>query len=194
MSVEKLQNAAPKRDKAYDLGKFRVLIIEDFSFIADLLASSLNELGVGEVILANNLAAGKDKILNHNAVPSPRNIDVVILDWLMPDGKGSELLKWARGHKSDTIRYLPMIVCSAYASTELVVESRDCGANEVLVKPVSAEKMSKRILSVIDRPRAYIKTPEFFGPDRRRKIDKFTGEERRMAKPEDIQEHHERLE
>ena len=181
----------PKQEKAYDLANFNVLIVEDYSFIAELLSSSLNEMGVGKVTVADGFISGKEKILTSNAVSGNRNIDAVIMDWLMPDGTGHDLLKWVRSHKSDTIKYLPVIICSAYASAEVVFVGRDAGANEVMVKPVSADKLARRILSVIDKPRPYIKTPNFFGPDRRRKVEKYSAEDRRKLKPEDIKEHHE---
>ena len=94
--------------------------------------------------------------------------------------------------KRENIKFLPAIVCSAYANTELVEHSRDCGATEVMVKPVSAEKIAQRILYVIDKPRPFIQLSDFFGPDRRRKEMKFTGSDRRMMKPEDIEIEHER--
>lgn len=193
MQTSVQQSAPPKRDKAYDLSTFRVLIVEDFTFISDLMSSSLLEMGVGEIMTSDSMTVAKEKILSFNAVQSARNLDVIVLDWLMPDGTGLELLQWIRNHRSDTIRYLPVIVCSAYASADLVAQSRDNGVNEVMVKPVSAEKMSKRILYVIEKPRPYIKTASFFGPDRRRKMEKFVGSERRVLKPEEIAEHHEQL-
>ena len=103
------------------------------------------------------------------------------------------MLEWVRAHKTDTIKYLPIIVCSAYASTELIEESRDKGANEAMVKPVSAEKLAQRILYVIEKPRPYIASPDFFGPDRRRRNEKYKGPERRTTNPEEIEEEHEQL-
>ena len=182
-----------KQDKAYDLSTFRVLVVEDSAFIGNLLTSTLTEMGVGKIYLASNISAAREKILSYNAVMSSQNLDVVILDWLMPDGMGVELLDWVRHHKSDSIKFLPIIICSAYASTELVEESRDHGANEAMVKPVSADKLAKRILYVIEKPRPYISAKDFFGPDRRRKVQKFDGPEKRTAKPDDIEEEHEQL-
>lgn len=182
-----------RQEKAYDLSTFRVLVIEDSPFIASLMSSALGEMGVGKVFVSSNISAARERILSLNAVQSSQNLDVVILDWLMPDGMGIELLDWVRGHKSDTIKFLPVIICSAYASTELVKESRDHGANEAMVKPVSAEKLARRILYVIEKPRAFISSPDFFGPDRRRKVEKISGRDRRTAKPEEIEEEHEQL-
>lgn len=192
MTVEMQQ--IKKREKAYDLSTFRVLIVEDFPFISGILSSSLSEMGVGKVLTAADGAIGKERILNFNAVQSSQNIDVAIVDWFMPECSGLELLQWIRNHKSDTIRFLPVIICSAYASRELVEQSRDNGANEVMVKPVSASKLAARVLHVIDNPRAFVRAGDFFGPDRRRKVEPYKGEERRIMKAEDITEIHETLE
>ena len=66
-----------KRESAYDLSGFRVLIIDDSKFIAELQASSLIEMGVGHVMNSKDGAAAKDKIIDHNAAQSGLNIDVV---------------------------------------------------------------------------------------------------------------------
>lgn len=194
MSVEQYNRPAGKTNKPFDLSTFKVLIAEDFSFIANLLASTLTEMGVGKVMVVPGGNPGKEKLLDYNATISPTNIDVLILDWLMPNGSGLEFLQWIRSHRSDAIRFLPVIVCSAYTSEALVKESRDNGANEVMVKPISAEKLAHRIAYVIEHPRPYIKSEDFFGPDRRRKERPFTGDDMRKTKPEDIKVHDERYE
>ena len=182
-----------KESKALDLSKFRVLIVEDYKFISDLLFSCLSEMGVGQILAANDGESAQEKILNYNKVESSSNIDVVVLDWLMPGMGGDELLKWIRSHDSESIKFLPIIICSAYTSRELVEDSRDFGATEVMVKPVSAEKLAMRIQHVIDKPRAFIQSETFFGPDRRRRTEPFKGEDRRKTKAEDIRKQHEQL-
>ena len=146
MQVDLDDRKPERREKPYDLDTFRVMIIEDSTFIASLLSSTLSEMGVGSITTANNIAAAKEKLLNFNAVQSSQNIDVLIVDWLMPDGDGGEFISWLRKHRSDPIKFVPVIVCSAYASTELVEERRDVGANEEMVKPASAEKLATRLL------------------------------------------------
>ena len=180
------------QEKPMDLKDFTVLIVEDYPFIASILAASLMEMGVGNVLIAENGVFAKTKINSYNNFETDRNIDLVVLDWLMPKMDGREFLKWMRSNQKDTIRFLPVIVCSAYASEIVVTESRDLGANEVIVKPVSAAEVSRRIQYVINKPRAFVKGGGFFGPDRRRKKVKIEGEERRKIKPEDIQNVYER--
>ena len=63
----------------------------------------------------------------------------------------------------------------------------------VFHQPKQSKTVSSQTLNVIDKPRPFISAPEFFGPDRRRKVEKFTGEDRRTAKPGEIEEEHEQL-
>jgi|JI10StandDraft_1071094.scaffolds.fasta_scaffold12682_16 two-component system chemotaxis response regulator CheY len=183
-----------KQKKAYSLSAFRILVVEDYPFMADLISTMLREFGVGNIVQASSGNEAREMIMLFNSDETSRNkIDLVLLDWLMPDGDGLELLKWLRGHKKDSIRFLPSVLCSAYASEDVVVAGRDNGANEVLVKPVSAQKLASRLLYVIDKPRPFLKVPGFFGPDRRRRIEEYKGTERRITKAEDIKSYHERL-
>jgi two-component system chemotaxis response regulator CheY len=175
-----------------DLSKFKVLIAEDFEFIAEILASSLREMGAEDVMTVANGKAAQEKLQLFNNMENMRSIDVVILDWLMPVIDGKTVLRWIRSHKSDAIRFMPVIVCSAYTSESLVYGSRDLGANEMIVKPVSAEAIAKRIQYVINRPRPFVKTPTFFGPDRRRQNKKFEGTDRRKLDPQHVKNTHER--
>ncbi|MBL4805220.1 MAG: response regulator [Alphaproteobacteria bacterium] len=174
-----------------DLGDFKVLIVEDFPFIAALVATCLREMGVGKVVTAEHGKTALTKIQSMNQFENDNNIDVVILDWLMPEMDGRQLLKAIRTHKSDSIRFLPVIVCSAYTSETLVKESRDLGANEVVVKPISAGELARRIQYVINNPRPYVKNQSFFGPDRRRQKRPFEGKDKRVNKPQDIKNNHE---
>lgn len=179
--------------KSYSLASFRILVVEDYPFMADLLSSMAREFGVGNILLAESGNEAKEMIMMFNSDPRGSHIDLVITDWLMPDGDGKDLIKWIRDSKKDTIKFLPVILCSAYTSEAVVTTGRDCGANEVMVKPLSAKKLADRILHVIDHPRPYIKTENFFGPDRRRKEEEFKGEERRVTQSDEIKEYNERL-
>lgn len=185
---------ASSEDAAYSLAGFKILVVEDYPFMASLMTTMLREFGVGHLLLAENAEEAERMLVMFNADPGSRdNIDIVLTDWLMPDGDGDRLMKWIRDHKKDAIRFLPIILCSAFTSEEIVIAGRDRGANEVMVKPLAAKKLANRILHVIDHPRPFIKSPTFFGPDRRRKVEPFNGDDRRKLNPEDVEEHHERI-
>ncbi|MDP7143486.1 MAG: response regulator [Alphaproteobacteria bacterium] len=176
----------------YSLRSFRVLLVEDYGFMADLVSSMLREMGVGFVKTVSSAKEAQILLTQYNADSVPRDhFDIVITDWLLPEISGATLISWIRDHKLDSIKFMPIILCSAYTSEEVVVEGRDKGANEVMVKPVSAEKLSKRMLYVIDNPRPFIKAPSFFGPDRRRQDKTFPGEDRRKIQAEEIETNYE---
>lgn len=186
------ESAGKKRDTPYNLEKFKVLIVEDCFFIAELLTVCLSKVGVGKIFTAESGSSAKEKIATANSSAGSKNLDFIIMDWMMPNGNGETLLKWIRNNPADSIRFLPVLVCSAAASQDTVLQARDLGAHEVLVKPVSAHDLAKRLLHVIDNPRPFVKTADFIGPDRRRRSEPFMGAERRTTKPEDLVQHHER--
>ena len=57
---------------------------------------------------------------------------------------------------------------------DVIEEARDAGVTEFLVKPFTANDIARRITHVINRPRDFIETQDFFGPDRRRRRDDTT--------------------
>src|SRR3546814_1685570 len=82
--------------------------------------------------------------------------------------------------------FVPIIMVTAQSEEWKVMKARDAGVTEFLVKPFSAKTMARRITVVVENPRQFVRTDEFFGPDRRRHvISNYTGQERRkelMAK------------
>lgn len=172
----------------YDLKGVRVLVVEDFPFMAQIMSAMLREFNVGFVLSVCDLDDAKRIIEEHNGPDEPvETIDMILTDLFPPRNQGLDLLTWIRGHKSEAVQYLPILLCSALTTQEVVESGRDYGANEIMVKPVSAEKLAQRILYIIDHPRPFIKTPEFFGPDRRRKKIRYDGKERRIKGEESIE-------
>jgi DNA-binding NarL/FixJ family response regulator len=71
---------------------------------------------------------------------------------------------------------------TAYAERSKVEAARDAGVTEFCAKPVTATELYKKICVVINAPRSFIRTPIYFGPDRRRRNnDSYGGKERRES-------------
>jgi len=187
-----IQKHAPA---AYSLNNFTVLLVDDYDFLRGLVVAMLKAFGVREVVVCSSAREAIEiLIVNHTQSQhgSAKPIDFVLTDWMMPEGPGADLIQWMRNHKSDAIRFMPVIMLSTFASESAVMTARDFGANEILVKPVSAEKIASRILSIIDNPRPFIKAASFFGPDRRRRQRPWKSEERRMSDPGRVIAHSEK--
>jgi two-component system chemotaxis response regulator CheY len=76
-------------------------------------------------------------------------------------------------------RFLPVVVMSSFSSAEHIRAARDAGMTEFMLKPFSAMVIQSRLKSITQAPRVYVESPDFFGPDRRRRHDSFQGFERR---------------
>jgi CheY-like chemotaxis protein len=178
-----------ERKEPYDLSNFTILVVEDSIYMQSLITSMLKVFGVGDIMIAEGAKEAIDVLTVTQARSKSKyitRVDIVLTDWLMSKGNGEEVVRWIRSHEKDEIRFLPVVVISGYATEQLTARARDAGANETLVKPVSAKGLAQRICSVIDHPRPFINVPGFFGPDRRRQQIRFTGLDRRVTKTEEI--------
>ncbi len=179
-----------KKQLPYDLSSFTILVVEDSEHMQTLITSMLKVFGVGEILACANAKEAIELLTVLQASKKSKylsSVDIVLTDWLMPKGDGEELLQWIRNNEKDTIRFLPIIVISGYTTQYIATRARDLGANETLVKPISGTSLAARICSVIDNPRPFIKSPNYFGPDRRRQDIPYNGPERRVLEMEIIQ-------
>ena len=78
--------------------------------------------------------------------------------------------------------YAPIIMLTGHSEKRRVTMARDAGVTEFLVKPISAKALYQRIMNVVANPRPFIKTKNYFGPDRRRNAsNSHVGPERRVG-------------
>lgn len=96
--------------------------------------------------------------------------DIVLLDWEMSPLNGLEFTKMVRNSRHDAERFVPIILITGHSEQRRIAEARDAGVTEYLVKPVSVKSMHSSIRTVIEQPRPFIKAPNYFGPDRRRRM------------------------
>ena len=100
-----------------------------------------------------------------------RRYDIIITELTMTPVDGIALIKAIRAAKEDArIRHdIPIIMLTARTDIESVSMARDAGVTEFVAKPFSAKTISNRIIQIIDHPRAFVESPVYVGPDRRRR-------------------------
>ena len=117
-----------------------VLTVDDDMINLKLLKSMLMKTGkVSEVIEAGN---GSDAI---GVLKSRNDIDLILLDIIMPVMNGIEMLKVVRA--DDNLRQLPIIVLTTDETKK--GEALEFGANGFLMKPIRADDLKKKISSVL---------------------------------------------
>lgn len=168
----------------YNLERLTFLLVDDNRFVLKILQDVLKILGAGQVITAEN---GVEAIEFLSAQQGPYGcpVDMVISDLIMAPIDGHLLFKWIRQGKESPNRFLPFIMMSGAADTDSVEKARDGGANEFLAKPFSAQSVSDRVLEVIDYPRQFVATREYFGPDRHRRVSSAVPHDRRQVTEKD---------
>ena len=175
----------------YDLERFSFLVVEDGFYLRSLLIQSLKALGIGNVRAADHGGEAIDllRLMKHDPMRAGiMNIDVIMSNWQMSPVDGLMLLRWVRRHKDSPDRFIPFIMVTGHAEPSKVAEARDLGMTEMIGKPFSATSITERVLQIIDRPRQFLHTSEYFGPDRRRRHDeRYKGSERRVMPEEDIE-------
>lgn len=139
-------------------------MVEDTSPLRKLLTSVLVTLGVGIIYTADDGEQGFDVFCENNP-------DIVITDWLMSPVSGMELVNNIRRHKKSPNRMVPIIIMTGHGAAPKVEHARDQGITEFLVKPFSATDLARRIAYVINKPRDFVDSQKYFGPDRRRRKD-----------------------
>lgn len=142
----------------------RVLLVDDDRFMLTLVKTILQTLGFRQIIDATNVA---DAFNAFNQAPA----DLIITDWEMEPLDGLDFIRMVRQSADSPNQLVPIILLSAHTDARRVVEARDAGVNEVVAKPVSANALDKRISAIFTRPRVFIRTEGYTGPDRRRRND-----------------------
>lgn len=155
----------------------KILLVDDNHHMRVLLAEILRALGIQQIFEANDGAEGLQAMRAHN-------IDLVMTDLSMQPLDGIDFVRLIRNSPDSPNQLVPIIMVTGHSTLRRITEARDAGVNEFLVKPLTAKGVIDRLNLVIDHPRPFIRTADYFGPDRRRRNDpKFQGPWRRSTDP-----------
>lgn len=148
----------------YNLGRISTLIVDDSDNMLTLFRTALSAFGMTAVYTSTEVKHAFE--LFNAKVP-----DLVFCDLVMDPLDGLALVHRIRNDPNSKNPYVPMIVVSGHSEPDRVHAARDVGANDFLVKPVSARSLYVRIMDAIENPRAFVRNETFFGPCRRRRND-----------------------
>ncbi|MBE9560363.1 MAG: phosphate regulon transcriptional regulator PhoB [Proteobacteria bacterium] len=116
-----------------------LLIVEDDPGIQDMLKYSLSAEGY-TLHHAYTVKEGWDMIQN-------KALDLVLLDWMLPDNSGIDLLHRIRKYHS----MLPVIMVTAKTEEEDRILGLDVGADDYVTKPFSVRELNSRIQALLRR-------------------------------------------
>lgn len=145
---------------ALDVSGLRILVVDDNPFAFSMIKRLLNTMRLIEIFNWDRAEGAIAEIARTKA-------DLVIVDLDMPGKGGLELIKEIRHADAGVSHELPILVASAHADREHVIQARNAGANWVVVKPLSFRNLYDGLVRVVLDDRPFIDSPGYVGPCRR---------------------------
>ena len=114
----------------------KILIVDDFSTMRRIIRNILKQLEFINVEEAEDGNVAFEKL-------KEADYDLLITDWNMPNMSGLDLLKEIRANEK--LEDLKILLVSAEAEKENIIQAVQAGANEYVVKPFTADILEKKI-------------------------------------------------
>ncbi|MDE2486536.1 MAG: response regulator [Alphaproteobacteria bacterium] len=168
-----------------DLSGLKVLVADDHATTARLISDLLRAAGVGHVEIAIDGLRAREMLRAWDP-------HILFTDWNMPMMDGLELtrsIRRAAVAKDPMIPnpQIPVIMLTAMRSAREVENARRAGVNEFVIKPFTPASVLSRVQLVLSKPRPFIISDKYVGPDRRRRAEiSYSGPMRRAVDPEEV--------
>lgn len=168
---------AKEKTKKIIKSELPIVLGEPNNYARAMISEVLRNLGYQRIYTATTAA----EIIEAANVWHPR---VIILENLLPDMKGTELVSRIRRDLIVPDRGIPCIMLTSDPRLETVQEARLAGVDEFAAKPVSHHVIESRLDEVLLRPRPFIEAKKYVGPCRRRKRSlSYSGPLKRLNDP-----------
>jgi two-component system, chemotaxis family, chemotaxis protein CheY len=119
----------------------KFLVVDDFSTMRRIIKNLLHDLGYQNVVEADD---------GNTALPllQAGDIDFLITDWNMPGMPGLELLKAVRADAN--LAKLPVLMLTAEAKREQIIEAAQAGVSGYVIKPFTAETLKEKLEKILN--------------------------------------------
>ena len=119
----------------------KFLVVDDYSTMRRIIKNLLHDLGYANVTEADD---------GNTALPLLQNgsFDFLITDWNMPGMAGLDLLKAVRA--TEKLKKLPVLMLTAEAKREQIVEAAQAGVSGYVIKPFTAQTLKEKIDKILE--------------------------------------------
>lgn len=157
----------------YRLDRLAFMVIDESPQVRRLIKATLGVFGCRAIAEA---ACGTEALAQmRDTIP-----DIVILDQNLGERGGIAFARHLRRGADSPNPLVPILLLVTAPTRVLVNDARDAGVNELLAKPIAPEPLYRRLQALIETPRPFVRTKDYFGPDRRRaRSATYQGPERR---------------
>ncbi len=122
-----------------------ILVVEDDRDIREMVCKSLAQ---------NDFqTTGVRDVMEAKQSLTRLNPDCLVVDWMLPDGSGVELIRWLR--RQEQYQQIPVLMLTARAQESDMIAGLDSGADDYLTKPMSLRELNARVRALLRRPAGY---------------------------------------
>jgi len=120
----------------------KILVVDDMSTMRRIVKNILKQLGFSNMEEAEN---GQEALQKLRAEP----FGFVVSDWNMPVMPGIDMLRAIRA--DEQLKHIPVLMVTAEAQKENLIEAIQAGVNNYVVKPFTAETMQEKINKIFNK-------------------------------------------
>jgi two-component system chemotaxis response regulator CheY len=120
----------------------KFLVVDDFSTMRRIVRNLLKELGFTNVQEAEDGVDALNKLRGED-------FDFVVSDWNMPNMTGIDLLRAIRADAK--LKHLPVLMVTAEAKRENIIEAAQAGASGYVVKPFTAGTLDEKLRKIFEK-------------------------------------------
>jgi two-component system phosphate regulon response regulator PhoB len=122
-----------------------ILVVEDDRDIREMVCQSLAQNDF-RIASCGNLAEARKSMESTDP-------DCMVVDWMLPDGSGIELIRWMR--RQQKYQQIPVLMLTARSQETDMITGLNAGADDYLTKPMSLRELNARVRALLRRPAQY---------------------------------------
>ena len=128
-------------NKPADLESMTCLVVDDDKFSRTFIKTALYQIGVKNTKEASTAKEAMEQLNNFK-------IDLILLDQQMPEINGIEFVKNLQTKTLEGYDQIPVIMITVDTKEKTVLDAKELGIKEYIVKPISPLALKKRICNV----------------------------------------------
>ena len=120
------------------------LVVDDDKFSRSFIKTALYQIGIKTIKEAASASEATEILRNFS-------VNLVLLDQIMDENTGVEFAAEIRGGKIADNKDIPIVMITVDNHEKTVLEARNLGIEEYLIKPISPQALKKRILNTLEQ-------------------------------------------
>jgi two-component system, chemotaxis family, chemotaxis protein CheY len=156
------------KNRTVNLRNLVIVVADPSSYWRRAICGILRSFGANKLVEVEN---STDLI----RILSSQKIDLLLVDTLIRPHNWFKVAQMIRRNPNNENRTVPILLMCNETSEQIVKSSRDAGANMVVAKLMSPNILYDRLCWIAFHSRSFVDCPNYFGPDRRFKIEGYPG-------------------